>query len=71
MWLAGLQQVSWGTYLCVQIYPKWFSAILYTSVAFMFVNSRGKCTTVKQAELEFLSAWEGTRHGRWGGRYVK
>jgi len=45
------------------MYPKWFSAILYTSVAFMFVNSRGKCTAVKQAELEFSLAWEVT--GLW------
>lgn len=38
----------------------------------MFVNSRGKCITVKQAELEFSSAWEGTGDGEWGmGGHVK
>jgi len=32
----------------------------------MFANSRGKCTTVKQAELEFSLAWEGTGDEGWG-----
>ena len=29
----------------------------------MFVNRRCNCTSAKQAELEFSSAWEGTGVG--------